>query len=98
MASLWVLNHRISRMVVDGFKVFTFHRELAHAAVVAQTGGDIAHHVYKKLRDYIRALGDVFFVWALEQAIQLARSLFFHQINQLIDLYLARVAQIDGDV
>ena len=85
-------------MVVDGFKIFAFHRELAHAAVVAQTGGDIAHHVFNKFRVLIRALGDVFFVWALEQAIQLARSLFFHQINQLIDLYLAGVAQIDGDV
>ena len=52
----------VSRVVVDAFEIFAFHREGFYPVVAAQGDGHVAHHVFDEFRVFIGAFGDVFFV------------------------------------
>jgi len=65
-------------VIVDGLEIFGFNNVRINAAFSIQSGGDVADHVFDKLRVVVGAFGDVFFVRALEQAKQLAGSFLFN--------------------
>ena len=64
---------------MDGFKVLGFHAIAGDAGMRVQAGSHVADQVLDKLGVVVGALGDVLFVRALEQAPQLAGTLFFDQ-------------------
>ena len=72
-------------MVVDAFEVFAFHAEAVDARVVFQRHGDVAYHVFHEFGVFVGVFGNVFFVGAFEQAIELARSFVFHQIDDFFN-------------
>ena len=58
-------------MVVDRFEVFRFDDIGVDTRFGVEAGGDVAHHVFDEFGVVVGAFGDVFFVRALEQAVQL---------------------------
>ena len=72
-------------MVVDRLKILRFHHVPVDALVPVQHGGDIAHHVFHEFGIVVGALGDELLVRALEQAVELARSLFLNHVDEVLD-------------
>ena len=59
--------------------------EAVEARVGGQPRGDAAHQVLDEARIVVGALGDVFLVGALQDAVELARRLFLGDAQQLVD-------------
>jgi hypothetical protein len=60
---------------MHGLEVLSFHYVGQNAHTGIELHSDIPHHVLYELRLIIHALGNVFFIGALEQSVELARSL-----------------------
>ena len=82
-------------MVVDRLEVLRFDPVRPHPVVAVELDGDVAHHVLDELRIVVGALGNVFLVRALEQAVQFAGGLRLDGLDQL--LQPERPAQGDPD-
>ncbi len=65
----------VSRVIVDGLEVFALPPRSAHAVFVVHPDGDVADDVFDELRVLVGALGDVFLVGALEDAVAPRRRL-----------------------
>ena len=85
----------VGGMVVDGLEVLRFHHEPVDPRVGLQPRRDVAHQVLDELRVVVGALGDVFFIGALEEAIELAGGFLFGDANDLGEV--ERRARRDGD-
>src|SRR3970040_589150 len=81
---LVALDEGVGRVVVDRLEVLRLDHELRDALVEVEHGGDVAHHVLDELGIVVGALGDVLLVRALEQAVELARGLLLHQVDELL--------------
>ena len=70
---------------MNRFEILRLHGVGKDAHIVIQSTRHIAHQVFDKFRIVISALGDIFFVRPLEQALEFAGRLFFNQLNQFLD-------------
>ena len=70
---------------MDGFEVLRFHHIGVDPVIGVQPCRHVPHHVLHELRIVIGPLGDEFFIGPLEQSIEFARGLFFHQLDEFLD-------------
>ncbi len=82
-------------MVVDGLEVFRFHGVGADARVGIELAGHVPYHVLHELGIVVGVLGDVLLVGSLQQAVEFAGSLLFHQVDDVLDP--DEVVTADGD-
>src|SRR3569623_142441 len=65
-------NARKGRMVMDRFEVLGFDHVIRDTAIAIERQRNVAHQILDELGIVISALGDVFFIGALEQSIDFA--------------------------
>lgn len=97
-ARLVAMNERIGGVIVYGFEIFRLDRVGEHPWIHVQAPGDIAHQVLHELGVVIGALGDEFFIRAFDQTVDLARGLFFHDIDEVVYPAFTVDAGGQGDV
>ena len=85
-------------MVVDRFEVLGFDDIGVDSAFGVEPSGDVAHHVFHKFRIVVGAFGDEFLVRALEQPVQFAGCLRFHQLDDFLDPDMLKDSGRDRDM
>ena len=76
-------------MIVNGFEIFRFYAVGAYPLIVVQACGDISDQVLDEFGVIIGTFGDEFFIRTLDQAINLARGLIFHNFYKVFYPYVA---------
>ena len=85
-------------MVVDRFEILTLDDETLDAFVGNQRSSDIAHHIFHEFRVFVGFFGNVFFIGAFEQAVELAACLCLHIIDDFLNTDFGIGSQADGNV
>ena len=70
-------------MIMNGLEIFRFHRVHAYPIIRVHAGGDVAYQVLDEFRVVIGTFSDEFFVRSLDQSVDLAGRLTFHNIYKL---------------
>src|SRR5215469_14921293 len=86
------LDAGVSRVIVYGLEVFGFDAKALEAPVANESRCDPADEVLHEARPVVRALGDIFFVRPLEDAVELARRLFLGNGHQFLERDRCRVS------
>ena len=85
-------------MVVDRFEILTLDDKALDTLVGNQCSSDITHHIFHEFRIFVGLFGNVFFIGAFEQAVELAARLCFHIIDNFLDTDFGIGSQADGNV
>lgn len=83
--ALIVFDERIRVVVVDGFKVLSFHSVPYDGLFAVGPQCDVSNEVFDEDRIVVRPLGNGFLVWALEDAVELTRGRFFDELDEIFD-------------
>src|SRR4051812_44721020 len=84
-----LFNHGVCGMIVYGFEVLGFDYICIDAAILIQRRRDITHQILYEFWIIVRALGDIFFVRALEQTVKFTGSLLLGNAHQFFNPHMA---------
>lgn len=85
-------------MVVDRLEILALDNETLDAFVGDQRSSDITHHIFHEFRVFVGFFGNVFFIGAFEQTVELAACLRLHIINDFLDTDFCIGSQADGNM
>jgi hypothetical protein len=75
----------VCAVVMNGLEIFGADRKPRDVVILQQTGGDVPDDIFHELGVLVAFLGNLFFIHAFEDRIDVAGGARFHQLNHVFE-------------